>query len=59
MSEEVRIEPYRWVCKGYLVTLRDGHECVLRNDRAYAERYAALNHAVVEPMYVKRDEEAK
>ena len=45
------------IVKGYLVTLRDGHECVLRNDKAHAELYAAQNHSTAEPMYVRRQKQ--
>lgn len=43
---------------GYLVTFPNGWVTRLplegTRDRAYAEQYAADNHAVCEPMYVRR-----
>lgn len=40
---------------GFLVTLRDGHECRMGPDRTRAEVYAQQQRArSVEPMYVRR-----
>lgn len=54
MDDAFNIGPYRWVREGFLVTLQDGHKCVLRNDQSYAADYAAKNHAICEPLYVMR-----
>lgn len=42
------------VLVGYLVVLPDGFQCRLGPDRTRAEIYAAAQHALLEPMYVKR-----
>jgi len=40
--------------KGYLLTLPDGYECVLRNDKAYADNAAVRGHGILEGLFVKR-----
>jgi hypothetical protein len=52
-----KLAEHEWrekLVKGYLVTMRDGHECRLGPDKTRAELYAAQNHALVEPLFVSR-----
>lgn len=50
------------VVVGYLITFPDGYITRLplddTRDRAYAERYAMQQHAICEPMYVRRRQPA-